>query len=283
MKKTNKTKKPGNSQGTEVTEPSATEGITDAELTLVEDPSTIDDGEMLRASTFALTRGSTGGETIVKYFPVTMFNYDDRINVATAELDPGTGDMQGLYFSNGSPVAKTVMNIGEMPAGRYYIQNIRASENRTDGACWLQAHAENKIYAVTQANASIWTLEVENGSYYLKTQINGVDHYMVVGTNGDSDGYTTTKTPITISAYSHNAQGVQLSQNGYYLCQWGGNDMLDFGGYDVNNDGGNGMRFYAVDADGNVSSNPTTLAEADAHENLTWAQVQNGTYYADEA
>ena len=259
------------------------ENDSDSVLTAVENASNAENGGLLRASTFALTRESTGEQTIVKYFPVTVFNYDDRINVATAELDPGTGDMQGLYFSNGSPVAKTVMNIGEMPAGRYYIQNIRASENRTDGACWLQAHAEKKIYAVTQANASIWTLEVENGSYYLKTQINGVDYYMVVGTDGNSDGYTTTKTPITISAYSHNAQGVQLSQNGHYLCQWGGNDMLDFGGYNVENDEGNGMRFYAVDADGNVNSNPTTLAKADAHENLTWAQVQAGTYYADEA
>ena len=259
------------------------ENDSDSVLTAVENASNAENGGLLRASTFALTRESTGEQTIVKYFPVTVFNYDDRINVATAELDPGTGDMEGLYFSNGNPVAKTVMNIGEMPAGRYYIQNIRASENRTDGACWLQAHADNKIHAVTQANASIWTLEVENGSYYLKTQINGVDHYMVVGTNGDNDGYTTTKTPITISVFSPNTQGVQLSQNGYYLCQWGGDNVLDFGGYNVENDGGNGMRFYAVDADGNVNSNPTTLAKADAHENLTWAQVQNGTYYADEA
>ena len=252
------------------------------EMSLEEGMGTVDNGSLLRATTYTLRAGQN--TTVKKYFPVTMFDYDDRINEATAELDPGTGDMQGLYFSNGSPVAKTVvMNIGEMPAGRYYIQNIRASENRTDGACWLQAHAENKIHAVTQANASIWTLEVENGSYYLKTQINGVDHYMVVGTDGNNDGYTTTKTPITISAYSHNAQGVQLSQNGYYLCQWGSDTAVDFGGYNAENDGGNGMRFYAVDADRNVSSNPTTLAKANVHENLTWAQVQNGTYYADKA
>ena len=260
------------------------------EMSLEEGMGTVDNGRLLRGATYVLLAksGEEASEegsdnTKVVYFPITMYDYDDRINVATAELDPGTGDMQGLYFSNGSPVAKTVMNIGEMPAGRYYIQNIRASEHRTDGACWLQAHEGNKIYAVTQANASIWTLEVENGSYYLKTQINGVDHYMVVGTNGDNDGYTTTKTPITISAYSHNAQGVQLSQNGHYLCQWGGDNVVDFGGYNVENDKGNGMRFYAVDANGNVSSTPTTLTEADAHENLTWAQVQNGTYYADEA
>lgn len=285
---------------TEPTEPEEDEPV----LTLVEDASTVDNGAGLRASTYTLTsEEETSGTnavnayslmatasdtdaqagTTVKYFPVTMFNYDSRINTATEKKDPGTGDLQGMYFSGGSPDSKTVENKKELPAGQYYIQNIRASENRTDGASWLQAHADNKIYAVTQNEASIWTLEVENGTYYLKTQIGGTDRYMIVGTNGDNDGYTTTKTPIEIVAYSHNASGVQLRQNGYYLCQWGSETMRDFGGYNVNNDGGNGMLFYAVDANGNVSSTPTTLNPADAHENLTWAQVQAGTYYADEA
>ena len=131
------------------------------EMSLEEGMGTVDNGRLLRGATYALLAksGEEASEegsdnTKVVYFPITMYDYDDRINVATAKLDPGTGDMQGLYFSNGSPVAKTVMNIGEMPAGRYYIQNIRASEHRTDGACWLQAHEGNKIYAVTQANAS---------------------------------------------------------------------------------------------------------------------------------
>ena len=285
---------------TEPTEPEEDEPV----LTLVEDASTVDNGAGLRASTYTLTseEDSVGTNavnayslmatasdtdaqagTTVKYFPVTMFNYDSRINTATEKKDPGTGDLQGMYFSGGSPDSKTVENKKELPAGQYYIQNIRASEYRTDGASWLKAHAEKKIYADTQANASIWTLEVENGTCYLKTQIDGTDYYMVVGTNGDNDGYTTTKTPIEIVAYSHNASGVQLRQNGYYLCQWDGETKQDFGGYNVNNDEGNGMRFYAVDANGNVSSTPTTLNPADAHENLTWAEVQAGTYYADVA
>lgn len=282
------------------TEPAQTEDGSDTGLTLVEDASTVDNGEGLRASTYTLTseEDSVGTNAVnayslmatadeagatVKYFPVTMFNYDSRINTATEKKDAGTGDLQGMYFSDGSPAPKEVENKKELPAGQYYIQNIRASENRTDGASWLQAHADNKIYAETQANASIWTLEVENGNYYLKTQINGVDQYMVVGTNGDTDGYTTTKTPIEIVAYIGNNAGVQIKQGDYYLCQWGGVDVQDFGGYDTSNDGGNGMLFYAVDANGNVSSTPTTLNPADVHENLTWAQVQAGTYYADEA
>lgn len=285
---------------TEPTEPEEDEPV----LTLVEDASTVDNGEGLRASTYVLTseedsvganavnayslmaaadEADTKAGTTVKYFPVTMFNYDSRINTATEKKDPGTGDLQGMYFSDGSPYPKEVENKKELPAGQYYIQNIRASENRTDGASWLQAHADNKIYAEIRANASIWTLEVENGTYYLKTQINGVDQYMVVGTNGDNEGYTTTKTPIEIVAYSGNNAGVQLKQGDYYLCQWGGNAVQDFGGYYENNDGGNGMLLFAVDANGNVSSTPTTLNPGDAHENLTWAQVQAGTYYADEA
>lgn len=243
------------------TEPEETEPAETQEemvLDLIEDDTTVENGEMLRAATFALrpvsadtyavgTAVEEETDTVLKYFPVTLYDYDaDTINAATDELDDDLTVREGIYFSDGSPTysKSSSADLSAFEEGQYYIQNIRAAENNVNS--WLQAHSDNKIYAVSKANATLWTLEIEGGEYYLRCTIDGKEHYLIVGTNGDSDGYTTTKTPITLSAFS-NPEGVQLSQNGYYLCQWGSTTAEEFGGYNVNNDGGNGMRFYKED------------------------------------
>lgn len=249
------------------------------ELVVEEDVTTVENGELLRASTYSL-RAADAGETAeaatygimtaaeesgtdaaastttVKYFPVTMYNYDqDTINAATDALDSDLTLREGLYFSDGGnevPAHKTTsVDLSSFVAGQYYIQNIRAAENNVNS--WLQAHSDNKIYAVSKRKATVWTLSIEDGAYYLTTEIAGEKRYMVVGTGGDNDGYTATKTPISITGFSGDSGGVQLSQNGYYLCQWGGATKLDFGGYNVNNDDGNGMLFYPVDSDAPIT------------------------------
>lgn len=81
----------------------------DADLTLVEDETTVEPGAALRASTYALDAPSAQADTtILKYFPVTLYDYDDRINNAThqAEVDAalnngGIGRLttwNGIYF-----------------------------------------------------------------------------------------------------------------------------------------------------------------------------------------
>ena len=214
------------------------------------------------------------------FFPVTMFNYDHTVlDAATDAMDADLTVRDGLYFT-GAGINYTSPTY--FTSGRYYIQNIRASENRTDGAVWLQAHADNKIYAETQENATIWNLVVEGDLYYLTCDINGVTNYMKVGTGANDDGYTTDKTPINLVAYSGNNQGVQIKQNGYYLCQWGGVAVQDFGGYNVNNDPGNGMRFYAVDAEGNVSDTPTTIQSAVSDIQIAGTKPHNRwAYFSD--
>lgn len=70
------------------------------DLTLVEDETTVEPGTALRASTYATEKASASATTL-KYFPVTLYNYDDRINNAThqAEVDDGIGNMwNGIYF-----------------------------------------------------------------------------------------------------------------------------------------------------------------------------------------
>lgn len=238
------------------TDPVETEGGSDAVLTLVEDASTVENGELLRASTYALTRDGTVTTKVI-YFPVTMYNYDGAtINAATDALDDDLTVREGLYFSNGgtelgSYTLTTETDLSAFVAGQYYIQNIRASENNVGS--WLYSVAEDTSIRGTadQSAATLWTLVIEEGEYYLMSG----DKYLVVGTDGNTDGLTETKTPITISAYSGNSDGVQLSQNGYYLCQWGGSTEIYYGGYNVNNDSGNGMLFYPV-VDGTVSDTP---------------------------
>ena len=77
-----------------------------SELTVVEDSTTVENGEMLRAETYALTTGTgrATNTTTVKYFPVTMYDYDEStINAATKAKDTAGTTWEGIYFNNGSP------------------------------------------------------------------------------------------------------------------------------------------------------------------------------------
>ena len=80
-----------------------------AELTVVESPDTVDNGDALRASTYALGNAAEPlADNGVKYFPVTMFDYDtDVINDVTHgleyEADPDLTEWSGLYFNDGNP------------------------------------------------------------------------------------------------------------------------------------------------------------------------------------
>lgn len=85
------------------------------ELTLLEDESTVENGEMLRASTYALADTGVSpladSTTTLKYFPITLYNYDKTtINNAThqVEVDNGLGDTwNGIYFNDGNPSAES--------------------------------------------------------------------------------------------------------------------------------------------------------------------------------
>ncbi|MGM9616277.1 fibro-slime domain-containing protein [Butyricicoccus sp.] len=87
----------------------------DLELTLIEDETTVAEGTQLRASTYALSdNGATtlsDSDTTLKYFPVTMYNYDKTtINNAThqVEVDGGLGNTwNGIYFNDGNPSAES--------------------------------------------------------------------------------------------------------------------------------------------------------------------------------
>lgn len=89
------------------------EDNTPVELQVVESEDTVENGDMLRASTYAVEPGtSSRAAEEIRYFDVTMYNYDtDTINQAThkAEVEAGTAvdEWTGLYFNNGTPEAES--------------------------------------------------------------------------------------------------------------------------------------------------------------------------------
>lgn len=75
------------------------------DLELVEDETTVENGDMLRASTYATDISKAAD---MKYFPVTMYNYDAQtINAATHQKEvvanPNLTKWDGIYFNGGTP------------------------------------------------------------------------------------------------------------------------------------------------------------------------------------
>lgn len=215
------------------------------------------------AETYAAETAATG--TTVKYFPVTMFNYDGAtINAATDLLDNNLTVREGLYFSNGgselSATYETESDLSAFVDGDYYIQNLRAKDNLgASGNVWLYYNENGsnnrKINSTTQENATVWTLTNKGDNKVTLTYVeDGTTYYMTVG-NETSD-VTTTYTELTLEYYTVTNEGVQILGS-EYLCQFGGTNVTVYGGYEQSNDSGNGMAFYPV-TDGVVSTSPVT-------------------------
>lgn len=216
---------------TEPTEPEETEPV----LTLVEDASTVDNGAGLRASTYVLTSeedsaaASTASAntyalmataddtdaqattTTVKYFPVTMYNYDtDTINAATDAQDSDLTVREGLYFSGGSPAyTKGTASVETVPYtvvdgnviiedGTYLIYCTQTKYYVTDtintsspwGTTVLNGSGEDGY-----SNAALWTFTRQNdGSYTIQ---NADGEYLTV-TGSNRAGLTTEENTVTI-------------------------------------------------------------------------------------
>ena len=251
---------------------------TETELEVVESAETVENPEMLRATTYELTTTETtttsstwglrntvetvSAEDTIKYFPVTMYNYvANTINAATRAAEDGDELYEGLYFNNGSPghVEEMVISTSQFVEGQYYIQNMRAKDYGVGS--WLKAENGKVVSVNKEDNPTLWTLEVndDNGTFSLKAEINGSKVYLdLEGTNnGAGDKLVTEKAELEIMEYSHTDAGVQIGKNvdgSYiYLCQFGGNTVTDFGSYHAANDTGNGMQFFKVDENGETA------------------------------
>lgn len=220
-------------------------------MTLVEDENTVTDDTELRATTYAYSRKRARTQadtnTMLKYFPVTMYNYDKTtINNAThqVEVDGDLGNTwNGIYFSDGSPKAESYSEEISLEDGTYIIQNARAAANNVGS--WLVGDTGGITSTTNQSDATRWTVKSNGDGTYTLESTNG---YMTIGRGADGEKTVTTASNIEIVGYTGQTFNgcVQLKSGSYYLCQWGGNRETVYGGYNVNNDPGNALYFYKV-------------------------------------
>lgn len=100
--------------GAQEEEPAEDAGNTESEtgdLTLVEDETTVTEGTDLRASTYSLEL-LAGRKEDLKYFPVTLYNYDDTYNNAMHQYEVDhqtyTDTWNGIYFGGNGHGANTI-------------------------------------------------------------------------------------------------------------------------------------------------------------------------------
>lgn len=250
--------------GYEEEEPEPTEP--EAELVLVEDASTVDNGELLRASTYALTtEGETAGlnaantysvmaadteeqvsETTVKYFPVTMYDYDQSvIRSATnkIEVEAGVGDVwNGMYFSGGSPAATTYSTSGDtgisfdennnalIPDGDYVIYSSGNGKYVTNNVGYSAWGTYTLTATSSASEATAWTIKKQDDGSYTIQDSEGM--YMnISGRNASGLSLD----PVYVSIYKDGANVVVKKLNAdneyCYLNALGGSANSNFGGW----------------------------------------------------
>lgn len=163
------------------------------ELVLIEDASTVENGDMLRASTYALTTTAADGTTTesnVVYYPVTLYNYTDTvINAATAadevENYSATDAWYGMYFNGGAQSNVTYNGIS-----RYYGPASIWTNKIFDGdTTYYQSRYSNTTYNMnsygklalynTNPNLQVSATYVANGNS--RTSASSVAGYVYTG------------------------------------------------------------------------------------------------------
>lgn len=146
----------------------------DADLTLVEDETTVSAGTQLRASTYALSAQSDS--TTLKYFPVTLYDYDTTtINNAThqVEVDNGLGSTwNGIYFSNGSPAVESyTYSTGGAPSKANSLAANGTYVIGIDGH-YLKLSGTSLSDVTDPAQATQWTVTKNGSTYRFRSESN---------------------------------------------------------------------------------------------------------------
>lgn len=209
----------------------------DADLTLVEDETTVEPGTALRASTYALdTPSAQADTTTLKYFPVTLYDYDDRINNAThqAEVDAGLGSTwNGIYFSSGVPAAESYeYSTGGEVSYTYSGETVSYSNNNnysmyTKGGYYVDVGGIK--YMVTNitctrsgnwwSNTYSWTITYDGGS------TTSSDSSITLYTRKASN--TATTNSLSYAAWNWWNKNTDNNDNGQYTYSGLVNSTLD--------------------------------------------------------
>ena len=223
------------------------ENNSDSVLTAVENASNAENGGLLRASTFALTRESTGEQTIVKYFPVTMYNYDqDIIRAATnkIEVEAGVGDVwNGLYFSGGTPSATTYYtedvgnitfdenNNALIPDGDYTIYSSGNGQYVKNNTAYSDWQTYTLTATTNKAEAAVWTITKQADGTYTIQDPDG--KYMDIAGRNLAN---LSNDPVYMSIYKDSngdtiVRKLNASNEYCYLNALGGSGYHFFGGW----------------------------------------------------
>ncbi|MCD8357200.1 MAG: fibro-slime domain-containing protein [Clostridia bacterium] len=241
----------------------------DATLTLIEDETTVEEGTELRASTYALTTNDddgisqqslTDGTTTLKYFPVTMYDYNTTtINNAThqVEVDNGLGDTwNGIYFNDGNPAAESYT---------YSTTGGYTYSSTTVG------YSNNNNYS-TYTNGSYY-VDV-NGTKYVVTNITCTRKSSIFGYSYNwtitYDGGTTTSSDSKITLYTRKASNTattnELSYEKYNY--WTGN---------INEGTSAGYNYYK----GNATYSGLVNSTLDANKDIVFNEPDGGIFNDD--
>lgn len=154
--------------GAQEEEPAEDAGNTETEtgdLTLVEDETTVTEGTDLRASTYSLQL-LAGGNNNLKYFPVTLYNYDDTYNNAMHQYEVDnqtyTSTWNGIYFG-----------------GNGHGANTNGTDSFTANATVTYQRADPSYSDVLYSNSTNWATT----DYYYKV---GNQYYPLVAMRSSS-------------------------------------------------------------------------------------------------
>ena len=208
---------------------SATSTLSSARITLY----TQTVSEVSAVSTMALTADATAyvgatpyagdSDTTLKYFPVTMYNYDKTtINNAThqMEVDNGLGNTwNGIYFNDGNPSAESYTystdgevsytetivyysynsDYGDYINNGYYVDVDGTKHLVTDLACTRSGGPFNRKYS--------WTITYDGGT------ATSSDYYITLYTA--STGSTATTASLYYADWNHWDKSYSKAQNNY--------------------------------------------------------------------
>lgn len=238
-------------------------------LKLVEDQSTVAEGTNLRASTYEDTSNDTAADTsTIKYFPVTMYNYDkDTYNAALRNKEAAEANKngttlnkwKGLYFGpqksdvtdtgsytteNGTAYAPTTtIKSGDT----YYLVNYNSGvTNKLVSGTGLVAlgsgTAGQSVAETALKNGTAWTITESGSSYTIK---NADGKYLEI-TGSGTTGVALSDKAATVDITPVGAHGTvtiskKVSGTIYYLNAYGGGNTTSLGGYTggKNDDGSN--------------------------------------------
>lgn len=246
-----------------------------ASLMLLEDESTVQEGTELRAATYAL--GAKGTTTTLKYFPVTLYNYDEAtINNAThqAEVNAGLGSTwNGIYFNGGSPGAESY-TYSTTGGYTYSSTTVSYSDNSnystyTNGSYYVDVNGTKYVVTKIECTRTRWW-----GSYYYEWTIT-------------YDGGSTKSSNSSITLYTRKASNTATT-NSLSYARWNwwnkntGNN--DYGQYTYS-----GLVNSALDANKNISFTKPDggIFNADTNVKTIYTNVEmpfvyaNGTYTFD--